>query len=236
MTILKTLQEAKKQNKKLIAVLIDPDKISTKEVKQICNRINNAPIDFILMGGSVVSNNQTGIITKETKKHTTKSIILFPGDYSHLTNEADGLLFLNLISGNNPEYLINQQVKSIPFLENNNLEVMSTGYILVDGGTETSTMKVSNTKPIPQHKVELIKNTAKAGELMGQQLIYLEAGSGAINSVKKGVVNAVYNSVNIPIIVGGGIKTIQAINRAHENGATLVVVGTAFEQNNLFYI
>lgn len=234
MNILKTLETAKKEGKKLIAVLIDPDKTSVNDVQNICNRINKAPVDYILMGGSTVSINQTALITKEAKKHCTKPIILFPGDYTHLTNTADALFFLNLISGDNPEYLIHQQVKSIPFLEKSTLEVISTGYILIDGGTETSTMKVSKTTPIPQADIPHIGNTAKAGEFMGQKLIYLEAGSGANKPVEKEIIEQVSNSLNIPIIVGGGIKSSKAIKQAHNAGATLVVVGTAFEESNLF--
>jgi len=234
MNILKRLQIAKKENQKLIAVLIDPDKTEIMDVKTICDRINKSAIDFILMGGSVVCKNKTDVIAKETKKNSTKPIILFPGDYSHLTNEADALLFLNLISGNNPEYLIQQQIKSIPFLEKSCLEIVSTGYILIDGGTETCTMKVSKTQPLPQNNILLIKNTAKAGELMGQKLMYLEAGSGAKKPVEKHIIEQVNNSLNIPIIVGGGLKTQLEIDNTHNAGATLVVIGTAFEQEKIY--
>ena len=234
MNILKRLQIAKKENQKLIAVLIDPDKTETIDVKGICHRINNSSVDFILMGGSIVCKDKTEIIAKETKKHSSIPIILFPGDYSHLTNEADALLFLNLISGNNPEYLIQQQIKSIPFLEKSSLEIISTGYILIDGGTLTCTMKVSNTQPLAQDNILLIKNTAKAGEMMGQKLIYLEAGSGANLPVEKHIIEQVHNSLNIPIIVGGGLKTLKAIDTAHKAGATLVVIGTAFEEDKLY--
>ncbi|MGY5351538.1 geranylgeranylglyceryl/heptaprenylglyceryl phosphate synthase [Wenyingzhuangia sp. IMCC45533] len=234
MNILKTLQKAQKNNQKLIAVLMDPDKISESQVEHICTRINDAPIDFILMGGSIVNKNQTEIISKATKKYSQVPVILFPGDYQQLTNQADALLFLNLISGDNPEYLVKQQIKSVPFLSSSSLEIISTGYVLIDGDTQTATMQVSNTKPIAQNNIDLITQTAKAGELMGQQLVYLEAGSGAITSVGTPVIKSVYNSVNIPIIVGGGIKTLDAIQKAHSNGATLVVIGTAFEKNILF--
>ncbi len=234
MTILTQLQQAKQTNKKLIAVLIDPDKITKEAVKATCARIHAAPIDFILMGGSIVNQHQTEIIAQETKKHSTIPVVLFPGDYQHLTNEADALLFLNLISGNNPEYLIQQQIKSVPFLKNSPLEIISTGYVLIDGNTQTATMQVSNTQPIAQTNIELICNTAKAGEFMGQQLVYLEAGSGAAKPVEKHVIKSVYNSVNIPIIVGGGIRSFKAIETAHLNGATLVVIGTAFENHVLY--
>lgn len=234
MNILKTLETAKKEHKKLLAVLIDPDKTLPGQIETICKRIDNAPIDFILIGGSTVDINHTELIVTEIKKHTSLKTILFPGDYTQLTNEADALLFLNLISGNNPEYLIHQQVKSVPFLQNSCLEIISTGYILIDGKTKTSTMEVSKTNPIPQTHMQHITNTAKAGELMGQKLIYLEAGSGAKEPVRKDIIEQVTNSVNIPIIVGGGIKSAEGIKKAHNAGATLIVVGTAFEENNLF--
>ncbi|MGY5354659.1 phosphoglycerol geranylgeranyltransferase [Wenyingzhuangia sp. IMCC45467] len=234
MNFLNTLQTARKENKKLIAVLIDPDKVSITDTKNICARINKAPVDYLLLGGSTVCNNKTEIIAKELQKHIKIPIILFPGDYSHLTNYADALLFLNLISGNNPEYLINQQVKAIPFLSKSDLEIVSTSYILIDGNKETSTIKVSKTTPITPKNTNLIKDTALAGQYMGHQLVYLEAGSGANLPVGKHVVNTVYNSVNIPIIVGGGINTPKKINEIHNAGATLVVIGTAFELKNIF--
>ncbi len=234
MNILKTLQIAKSKQQKYIAILIDPDKTSVSDVKKLCKRIDNAPIDFILMGGSIVSKHQTEIIAKETKRFSKKPVILFPGDYTHLTNEADALLFLNLISGDNPEYLIGQQIKSVPFLTQSNLEIISTGYILINGATETCTMKVSKTKPLQQENKELIYQTAKAGELMGQKLVYLEAGSGAKTPVHTDIIKQVSNSLKTPIIVGGGIRTKTAIENAHNAGATLVVIGTAFEENMLF--
>lgn len=234
MSLLSQLVLAKKTNQKLIAVLIDPDKTSLKEVEKICKRINNSTIDFILMGGSIVCENQTELIAKETKKFSSKPIILFPGDHTQLTNEADALLFLNLISGDNPEYLIHQQTKSVPFLEKSNLEIISTGYILIDGGTNTCTMQVSKTQPLSQNDILAIRNTAKAGELMGQKLVYLEAGSGAKKPVEKHIIEQVNNSLNIPIIVGGGLKTQQDIDTAHNAGATLAIVGTAFEQQSIY--
>lgn len=234
MNFLNTLKTAKKENKKLIAVLIDPDKVSVADVKNICTRINNAPVDYILLGGSTVCDHQTENIAKEIKQHTHKQVILFPGNHKHLTNFADALLLLSLISGDNPEYLIHQQIKAVPFLRTSSLEIISTGYILIDGNKETSTLKVTKTQPIAQENIEHIVNTSLAGQYIGQQLLYLEAGSGANLPVGKHVVNAVSNSLNIPIIVGGGIKSMKKIKETHKAGATLVVVGTAFELNNIF--
>ena len=232
--VLQTIQHAFQNQQKLLAILIDPDKVEVSDMKVLCKRIAKAKADFIFIGGSTVDVGQTERIAHEIKKNTLIPLILFPGDYTQLTNNADALLFLNLISGDNPHYLIQQQVKSVTFLESSSLEVISTGYILIDGGTITSTMKVSQTNALSQHNIQLIQHTAKAGELMGQQLIYLEAGSGAINPVSKHVVNTTFNSLNIPIIVGGGIRTSEQIQDAYHAGATLVVVGTAFENNEIF--
>ncbi|NJB82426.1 geranylgeranylglyceryl/heptaprenylglyceryl phosphate synthase [Wenyingzhuangia aestuarii] len=234
MNILKTLETAKENHQKLIAVLVDPDKTSTNDVKDICNRINNAAIDYLFLGGSTVSNHQTEIIAKEIQKYITIPVVLFPGDYKHLTHYADAVLLLNLISGNNPEYLIHQQVKAVPFLTKSSLEIIPTGYVLIDGGTETSTIKVTQTTPIHQQAEQQIVHTCLAGQYMGQKLLYLEAGSGATLPVGKDVVMSVYNSVNIPIIVGGGIRSLNKINEIHNAGATLVIIGTAFEKNKIF--
>ncbi|MEN8765188.1 MAG: geranylgeranylglyceryl/heptaprenylglyceryl phosphate synthase [Wenyingzhuangia sp.] len=234
MSFLKTLQTAQLQNKKLVAVLIDPDKVSVPVVDNICKRINKAPVDYLLLGGSIVGSNQTEIIAKEIQKHTTKPVILFPGDYTHLTEHADALLFLNLISGNNPEYLIHQQVKAAPLLRKTSLEVVSTGYILINEDNNSSTLNVTKTKPIDPKDTSLIKNTALAGQLMGQKVLYLEAGSGSKQAIEKTVINAVHKTVHLPIIVGGGIKDKNKIHEIHKAGATLVVIGTAFELNRIF--
>jgi len=234
MNILKTIKTAKKEGIKLIAVLIDPDKVVVADVLNICKRVHKSSVDFLFLGGSTVSKNKTEIIAKEIKKHSKIPLVLFPGDYKHLTNTADAVLLLNLISGNNPEYLIQQQIKAVPFLTQSSLEIISTGYVLINGGTTTSTLKVTQTRPIEQQNIKHIKNTCIAGEYMGQQLIYLEAGSGANYSVSKDIVLSISNSINIPIIVGGGIKSKNEIEKIHNAGATLVVIGTAFETNTLF--
>ncbi|MEN8187574.1 MAG: geranylgeranylglyceryl/heptaprenylglyceryl phosphate synthase, partial [Bacteroidota bacterium] len=157
---------------------------------------------------------------------------LFPGDYTQITDEADAILFLSLLSGRNPEYLIEQQVKSVPFLQKSNLEIIPTGYILVDGGVETAVQKVSKTQPISQENKEDIMQTACAGMYLGNKLIYLEAGSGARDPVKPEIIKSVSQSLDIPLIVGGGIRNQKQLNEAYEKGADLVVIGTAFEENN----
>ncbi|MDO9038326.1 MAG: geranylgeranylglyceryl/heptaprenylglyceryl phosphate synthase [Lutibacter sp.] len=233
-SILAFIQKASVKGEKLLAILLDPDKTSLDKLPEISSRIDTLNANFIFVGGSFVENQLTDLFVKTLKKYTKLPVILFPGDFSQLTNYADGLLFLSLLSGRNPEYLIEQQVKSVPFLKNSNLEIIPTGYILIDGGTNSSVLKMSNTKPISQENIQLAVDTAVAGMYKGKQLIYLEAGSGAKIPVNSQLISEVKKHINIPLIVGGGIKTKEQLENAYENGADLVVVGTAFENNASF--
>jgi len=232
-SVLKHIQLSAKKGEKLLAILLDPDKTDISEIEIICSRIEKINADFIFVGGSSVSNGETTKVVQKIKEYSKKRIILFPGDYSQITNEADALLFLSLLSGRNPEYLIEQQIKSVPYLKNSSLEIIPTGYILIDGGTNSSVLKVSKTAPIPQKSIELAVSTAVAGMYKGKQLIYLEAGSGAKNPVNSELISEVKKHINIPLIVGGGIRDRKQINNAYNCGADLVVVGTAFENKNI---
>lgn len=222
------------QGKKLLAILLDPDKVDLSHVAALSEKLNKKA-DFIFVGGSTVENGATEKLIEELKKSTQLPIVLFPGDYAQISDKADAVLFLSLLSGDNPEYLIHQQVKSIPKLRNSSLEIIPTGYILIDGGVQTSVQKVSNTKPISQKNVELIVNTALAGQYAGKKLIYLEAGSGAKQAVDTTIIKKVKSELNIPLIVGGGFRTKQQLIDAYDAGADLVVVGTAFEEDNLWF-
>ncbi|MBE0423254.1 MAG: geranylgeranylglyceryl/heptaprenylglyceryl phosphate synthase [Lutibacter sp.] len=233
-SILKFIQKTSVKGEKLLAILLDPDKTSLDKLPEITSRIENLKANFIFVGGSFVKSGITDSFVKTLKKHTKIPVILFPGDFSQLTNFADGLLFLSLLSGRNPEYLIEQQIKSVPFLKNSNLEIIPTGYILIDGGTNSSVLKMSNTKPISQENIQLAVDTAVAGMYKGKQLIYLEAGSGAKIPVNYQLISAVKQHISIPLIVGGGIKTKEQLHNAYKNGADLVVIGTAFENNASF--
>ena len=223
---------AKLNGKKLLAVLLDPDKLDLSQVSETVININQSKVDFIFVGGSTVKNGITDRFVKELKKITKIPLVLFPGDYSQITKNADAVLFLSLLSGRNPEYLIEQQIKSVPLLKNSNLEIIPTGYILADGGVETAVQRVSKTQPISQRDINEIVQTACAGMYLGNKLIYLEAGSGAKDSVKPEIVRAVKENINIPLIVGGGIRTNKQLEEIYYNGADLIVVGTAFEENN----
>lgn len=230
-SILKQIQEASRKGKKLLAILLDPDKCLLEEIPSISKRIENLNADFIFVGGSFVENGITETFVQKLKKNTQIKVVLFPGDYSQVTNKADALLFLSLLSGRNPEYLIEQQIKSVPFLKNSTLEIIPTGYILIDGGIQSSVLKVSKTTPISQENIDLAVSTAIAGMYKGKQLIYLEAGSGAKTPVNAELIAEVKKNISIPLIVGGGIKSKKQLNSAHKNGADLVVIGTAFEKN-----
>lgn len=235
MSIYHNILQAKKQGQKLLAVLIDPEKFEIENTASFFEKVHQSKITHVFVGGSTDINNQTDIVVSTIKKVTQLPVIIFPGDAAQITNKADGILFLSLLSGRNPEYLIEQQIKAAPILKNADLEVISTGYILIDGGKKTATQKVSNTKPIAQNNIDLIVNTALAGEFSGKKLIYLEAGSGATVPVDASIIKRVSNVLNIPLIVGGGIRSKTQLENAYNSGADLVVIGTAFEENEDFF-
>jgi len=235
MNIYSEIVHAKKNGQKLLAVLIDPEKMKIDEVHGFIKLVNASIATHIFVGGSTDKNNQTENIVKAIKKHTILPVILFPGDFSQVTPVADGILFLSLLSGRNSEYLITQQIAAVPKLKESSLEVIPTGYILIDGGTKTSVQEASNTDPISREDFAQILDTALAGEYMGKKLMYLEAGSGAKVSVNSTVVEMVSNELKIPLIVGGGIRTKTQLDQTYGAGADMVVIGTAFEQNNAFF-
>ncbi|MGB2129349.1 MAG: geranylgeranylglyceryl/heptaprenylglyceryl phosphate synthase [Flavicella sp.] len=223
------IQKAKKQGKKLLALLLDPDKIQDASSEQLQKTLADPRIDLIFVGGSSVETNATDHFIEGIK--TDKPVVLFPGDTTQISDKADALLFLSLLSGDNPEYLIHQQRKAAPILENTNLEIIPTGYILVDGGKETAVQRVSKTKPIAQDDTDKIVHTAMAGVYLGKQLLYLEAGSGALQAIHADIIEKVSTKTNIPVIVGGGIRSKESLRAAYMAGADIVVIGTAFEEN-----
>ncbi|MGM0503516.1 MAG: geranylgeranylglyceryl/heptaprenylglyceryl phosphate synthase [Bacteroidota bacterium] len=219
-----------KNNNKLFALLIDPDHHSEESLKEITNKANQTSVDLILIGGSLLNNaidNSIHLI----KKHTTIPVILFPGSLLQLSSKADGILLLSLISGRNPDLLIGNHVVAASYLKNSNLEILPTGYILVNGGKTTSVEYMSNTTPLPSDKPDIAVSTAMAGEMLGLRFIYLEAGSGAEISLTTQMISQVKNNINIPLIVGGGIRTPEDIQRIVSAGADIIVSGTAMEQN-----
>jgi len=233
MKILKRIEHAKKVGEKLLAILLDPEKVILDKINKTVAGIEALNANFIFVGGSTVSLNKTQTLVEKLRQHTSLKIVLFPGDVSQITEQADALLFLSLLSGTNPEYLVTQHIKAASKLEKSSLEIIPTAYILVDGGTISSVQKQSQTEPLPQKDVSRVVNTALAGQFMGKQLVYLEAGSGAKIPVGASVIKKVAKDLKIPLIIGGGIRTHQQLQTAFNSGADLVVIGTAFEENNL---
>ena len=235
MNIYQNILSAKKDGKKLLAVLIDPEKMELKHVPVFFEKVHKSIATHIFVGGSTDKNNQLERLVSAIKKETNLPVVLFPGNVSQITNKADGILFLSLLSGRNPEYLIEQQIKAAPILKKYNLEIIPTGYILIDGKKETTTQKVSNTKPISQEKIALILHTSLAGEFSGKQLIYLEAGSGAAEIVHQNIIKKIATEITIPLIVGGGIRSKKQLKNTFNAGADIIVIGTAFENDESFF-
>lgn len=226
---------AKQKSQKLLAILLDPDKIGLEEVAVLTDKINASPATHIFVGGSIVEANIIDELIIRLKQKTNLPIVLFPGNPSQISNEADAILFLTLLSGRNPDYLIEHQVNAVPILKKTKLEVISTGYILIESGTQTAVERVSKTDPLDRENPDYVVQTAQAGEFIGNKLMYLEAGSGAKNAVPLEMIRKVSENIQIPLIVGGGIRSKQAIDAAYDFGADLVVIGTAFEDNPDFF-
>ena len=229
------ITEAISKGEKQLAVLIDPDKMKLENLAGFMKKLNQSVATHIFIGGSTVEEKATETLVIEIKKHTHLPLVLFPGDVSQITNEADALLFLSLISGSNPDYLIGKHVKAVSKLKHTHLEVIPTGYVLIENGKQTSVEKVTRTAPLSRQNIQLIVDTAKAGELLGMKLIYLEAGSGALHPVPVEIIKFVKQELSIPLIVGGGIRTLEQLKDAYHSGADLVVIGTAFEENDSFF-
>ncbi|WP_370390549.1 geranylgeranylglyceryl/heptaprenylglyceryl phosphate synthase [uncultured Winogradskyella sp.] len=235
MTLYSNILESISKGKKLLAVLIDPDKMHESHIEAFMKKVNDSIATHIFLGGSILKHGNIEKTAKLLKSYTELPIVLFPGDESQLTDHADGLLFLSLISGRNPDYLIDKHVKAVSQLQSLSLEVIPTGYILIENGIETAVERVSKTKPIARQDLELIVNTAKAGEYLGMKLIYLEAGSGAKHPIDYEIIQKVKSEIQIPLIVGGGIRSKEQLQTAYSAGADLVVIGTAFEQDLSFF-
>jgi putative glycerol-1-phosphate prenyltransferase len=233
--ILRSLVERRERKQKSLAVLVDPDKIHNKstlqQVVEICNR---AKVDFILVGGSLLVQHTIPETIIGIKEVSDIDVIIFPGSNLHIHNEADGVLFLSLISGRNPDLLIGQHVAAAPILKKSSLQVLPTGYILVGNDANTTVAHISQTTPIPLNKPEIAVCTAMAGELLGLQLIYLDAGSGAKFEVPPDMISMVAKSIDRPLIVGGGINSTEKLSAAFRSGADLAVIGTAIEINSTF--
>ena len=239
--IYNNILKSKAKNEKLLAILIDPDKIDLDDVEVLIEKIKQSPATHIFIGGSLVENNIIDELITRIRQFSpfggrgALPIVLFPGNPSQISNKADAILFLSLISGRNPDFLIEHQVKAAPILKQTQLEIISTGYILIESGTETAVQRVSKTNPLDRNNPDLVLATAQAGTMLGNKLIYLEAGSGAKQAVPLEMIKKVSQNIEIPLVVGGGIIDLQGIQKAYDFGADLVVIGTAFENDINFF-
>lgn len=229
--ILSQLRLLREQGRKAFAVLIDPDKVSLDTLPRFLEQAVAQRVDYFLVGGSLVTSSIMADVIALIKDQTGIPVVIFPGSNLHISPAADAILFLSLISGRNPEFLIGQHVVAAPILRKSGLAVLPTGYMLVDSGRQTTVSYISNTTPLPHDKPSVAACTAMAGEMLGLQLMYLDAGSGAQRPVPPEMIAAVRQSVAVPIVVGGGINTPQKAKMALDAGADLIVVGNGIEQN-----
>jgi phosphoglycerol geranylgeranyltransferase len=225
------IDAARQSKKKLLAVLIDPDKPSENELISLCKRAEKSGANLIFVGGSLLTHDGLDQCLTIVMSHCNIPVLLFPGSVLQISDKADGILFLSLISGRNADLLIGNQVIAAPYLKNSNLEVLPTGYMLVDCGKSTTAIYMSNSAPIPYEKADIAACTAIAGEFLGLGYFYLDGGSGAEKSISTEMINAVRNAIDRPIIVGGGIRDGHTAKALAQAGADVIVVGNLFEEN-----
>lgn len=223
--------DAKRNNKRLLLPLVDPDKVSAEKASELGRKAQEIGIEIILVGGSLLIGAQLDETILALKKTFSGKIILFPGNAMQVSAQADGILFLSLISGRNPELLIGKHVIAAPYIKKAQLESIATGYMLIDGGKPTSASYMSASFPIPHNKHDIAACTAMAGEMLGLQCIYMDAGSGADNPISGEMIGQVKKQISIPLIIGGGIRNRKALDEAFEAGADAVVIGNILEKS-----
>jgi len=223
-------EQLKDRSKKRVALLVDPDGYDNKRLEELIEKINLYPPDLLLVGGSILFKPIEITITA-LKLGTRLPVFIFPGNLHQLSDRADGILFLSLISGRNPEFLIGNHVLAAPHLGRSGIEVIPTGYMLIGNGKTTSVEYMSNTSPIPGDKPDIAVATAMAGEMLGLKSLYLEAGSGASHSVEPGIISSIRKSISLPMIVGGGIRSTETALELYNAGADMIVVGNALEKD-----
>lgn len=228
---LSVFQGARATGRKLFALLIDPDSLSENELCLLLDEAQKAAVDLFLVGGSLLTRDALDDCLTQIKKGSTKPTVLFPGSIMQMSEKADALLFLSLVSGRNPDLLIGNQVIAAPYLRQMELETIATAYMLIESGALTTAQYMSGSLPLPRHKPEIAACTAMAAEMLGFKLIYLDGGSGAEHAVSEELIRAVRESVDIPIVVGGGIRSAEQAQASCAAGADVVVVGNAIEKN-----
>lgn len=227
--ILNSIVSKIKKKKKLFAILIDPDKFDNTD---ILKKATQAKVDLILVGGSLLTNGNFESCIQTIKKQCSIPTIIFPGNNLQISSSADAIFLLSLISGRNPDLLIGKHVIAAPQLKKSKLEIIPTGYMLIDSGKQTSALYMSNTHPIPYDKNDIAVCTAMAGEMLGLKILYMDAGSGAENCISKEMITAVKSAISIPLIIGGGINSVQKAKAACTAGADIIVVGNAAEKDS----
>ena len=231
MNVYKYIQDSRKAGKKLFAILIDPDKQSKEELKQIVEKAKSAKADLFFVGGSLLTNNSLDSCLETLKRNSNIPVVLFPGNAMQVNDKADAILFLSLISGRNAEMLIGKQVITAPILKESSLEVLPTGYILIDSGKPTTVSYMSNTTPIPYEKNAVAACTAMAGEMLGLKCIFMDGGSGALTPISEKMIAKVRQSIDTPLIIGGGISCGKKAAANCQAGADIIVVGNAIEKD-----
>ncbi len=229
--IYQSLVQRKQNQQKSFVVLVDPDKVDDHKLDELIRLASESKVDYFFVGGSLVVSDYLDACVKKIKSNVDIPVILFPGSPSQITKHADALLYLSLISGRNPELLIGQHVVSAPAVKASGLEIMSTGYMVIDGGAPTTVSYISNANPLPSDKSEIAICTAMAGEMLGMKLIYMDAGSGARRAISEMMIQKVSASISIPLIVGGGITDPEKAYLNCKAGADVIVVGNAIEKD-----
>lgn len=231
MSIYQSIVERVNQAKCSFAVLIDPDNVTDNSLHELIGLAEQAKVDYFFIGGSLVVSDNLDNCILTIREHSRIPILLFPGSPSQVSRHADALLYLSLVSGRNPELLIGQHVVSAPFVKKSGLEIISTGYMVIDGGAPTTVSYISNATPIPADKNDIAMCTAMAAEMLGMKTIYMDAGSGAKKPVSEEMIKSVSDNISVPLIVGGGIREAEKAYRNCKAGADVIVIGNAFEKD-----
>ncbi len=229
--VYQSLAEKKKAGKKSFAVLVDPDKVTTSSLNEIITLAVKAGVDYFFVGGSLVISNHLDECIQQIKSSCSIPVLLFPGSPSQISKHADALLYLSLVSGRNADLLIGQHVVSAPFVKNSGLEIIPTGYMVVDGGAATTVSYISNATPLPADKPDIAMCTAMAAEMLGMKLIYMDSGSGAKKTISEEMIQTVAQHIEVPLIVGGGIRDAEKAYLNCKAGADVIVIGNAIEKD-----
>jgi len=231
MQVYPMLLEKKNTGKKSLAVLVDPDKVSVSSLNEVIKLAVQAKVDYFFVGGSLVISDHLDDCILQIRQGCQIPVLLFPGSPSQISSHADSLLYLSLISGRNADLLIGQHVVSAPFVRKSGLEIIPTGYMVIDGGAATTVSYISNATPIPADKADIAMCTAMAGEMLGMKVIYMDSGSGSKKPISEEMISTVARNINIPMIVGGGIRDAEKAYLNCKAGADVIVIGNAIEKN-----